>query len=146
MSDDPTPSSPALPPAAAAQDEAQAADQSSVGYGCPPPEHRFKAGDGRPRGRRPKGGRNVKTMLREEYQRTVRVQENGEIKRASLILALLRKDLADALKGKEKAVARHIALALSIAAEDEAKAQLRSQRETLEEDEAILARYLKGEP
>lgn len=84
--------------------------------------------------------------MREEHNRLVSVQEGGRSKRKPAIAVLIRQDVNDALKGNERAKARQIALALEIAAEEKAKVALKSQRETLAEDEAILARYLNPDP
>ena len=115
----------------------------AVGYGSPPKQHQFKKGDGRARPGRPRGGRNAKAIIREQHQRPVAVTENGRTRRKPLIEALLQRDASDALKGNEKAKARQINLALQNANEDEAKAAIKSQQQTLAEDKAILDRYLE---
>lgn len=117
----------------------------AVGYARPPKQHQIRPGERRNPHGRPSGSRNAKTILRQEHRRPVRVQEDGRARRKPAIEVLLRKDMADALKGNERAKARQISLALQIAAEEEAKTALKSQAHTLAEDEAILARYLKRE-
>jgi hypothetical protein len=49
-----------------------------VGRNRPPKQHRFAAGDGRPRGQRKKGVRNTDTEFERELRRKVPVKENGK--------------------------------------------------------------------
>ncbi len=113
-----------------------------VGYGRPPKLHQIKKGERRNPNGRPPGSRNAKNILRDEHKRTVAIKENGRSRRKPAIEVLIRRDVADALQGNERAKARQIGLALQSAAEDEAKAAIKSQQQTIAEDEAILARYL----
>jgi hypothetical protein len=118
-------------------------DSYSVGYGKPPVEHQIKPGERKnPNGRRG-GSRNAKKILLQEHQRSVRVTENGRTRKKSAIEVLMRQDMADALQGNERAKARQINLALQIAAEEEAKAALKTQQQMIAEDKAILERYLQ---
>ncbi len=139
MSDEPKPPpDPPLPPAPPPGQE------EGLGYGRPPRQYTIIPGERRnPRGR-PKGSRNSRTIVRKEHQRPVRFQENGRTHSLPAIEVLIRKDMNDALKGNEKAKARQLAWAMQIAAEDEAKAAIKAQRQTLAEDDAILTRYLPG--
>jgi Family of unknown function (DUF5681) len=50
----------------------------AVGRNRPPAEHRFAKGDGRKRGRRPKGVRNADTEFQKELARKMPVLENGK--------------------------------------------------------------------
>lgn len=77
-----------------------------VGYRRPPKEHQFKAGkSGNPKGRR-KGAKNVATILREIFYRSIEVRDKGTVRKIAYIEALLRK-FADAalMKGDHKAAA-----------------------------------------
>ncbi|WP_417595930.1 DUF5681 domain-containing protein [Parasphingorhabdus sp.] len=49
-----------------------------TGRNRPPRQHRFAAGDGRKRGRRQKGVRNVDTEFERELRRKVTIKENGK--------------------------------------------------------------------
>lgn len=142
MSDDAIPPKQNRPaPAAKAED-----GEYRVGYGRPPKQHRIQPGQRKNPAGRPVGSRNARKVVREEHNRLVSVQEGGRSTRKPAIAVLIRQDVNDALKGNERAKARQIALALQIAAEDEAKVALKSQQETLAEDEAILAHFLNGDP
>lgn len=50
----------------------------AVGRNRPPAEHRFAKGDGRKRGRRPKGVRNADTEFQKELARKVTIREDGK--------------------------------------------------------------------
>lgn len=113
-----------------------------VGYGRPPKEFQIKPGERRNPHGRPTGSRNAKTILKQEHDRPIRVQQDGRVRRKRAIDLIMRKDVADALKGDERAKKRQIAFALEMAAEEESRQALKSQRQMIAEDEAILARYL----
>jgi hypothetical protein len=70
----------------------------TVGYGRPPREHRFQPGQsGNPRGR-PKGSRNVATIIAEVLSRRIRTKIDGQPQRIlpteALVHVVLRKALA----------------------------------------------------
>lgn len=54
-----------------------------VGKNRPPEHGQFRAGDGRPRGRRPKGQRNFDTEFEEESGRSMTIRENGKERRVT---------------------------------------------------------------
>lgn len=114
----------------------------AVGYGKPPRQHQFAVGDGRKRGRRPKGGKNAKTLLRQEHARSVHLRnKDGSVRKVSALAALIQKDVADAYD-KERVRARQIAMAMQLDAEDEARASIQRNTDLGSDDAAILARYL----
>lgn len=115
-----------------------------VGYGQPPLEHRFKKGrSGNPKGR-PKGSKNIKTMLENLLTARQTIRENGRKTSVQHIEIVLKQLLAKALKGDLKAThsllelaARYDVLgdepqtgATVIGAEDEALIRLYLQRVT----------------
>jgi hypothetical protein len=74
----------------------------SIGYGRPPKKHQFKRGQsGNPRGR-PKGRKNELTIWTELLDRKVKVRERGRERWITMLEALLRRFLEDALKGNVK--------------------------------------------
>ena len=74
-----------------------------VGYGRPPSHTRFQPGQsGNPDGR-PKGHRNLKTELEEELAERIRVTEGGKERRISKRRALVKAQLAKAIKGDPRA-------------------------------------------
>lgn len=75
----------------------------AVGYGRPPAANQFKAGQsGNPKGR-PKGSRNMITLLREELEAKVLVTENGVQKRMSKGQVAVRQQMDKAVKGDSRA-------------------------------------------
>jgi hypothetical protein len=75
-----------------------------VGYGKPPKQSRFTKGrSGNPRGR-PKGSRNLATMIIEELTRTVSVVENGKRTKVPKIRVAVRQALNRAMAGDFKAL------------------------------------------
>lgn len=123
-------------------DDGAAAAPYEVGYGKPPRAHQFRKGDGRPRGRRPKGTQNIKTLIRQEHARMVRLRgKDGRVKKRPAIAALIQQEVAEAFDNF-KVRARQIDLAMRFDAEEEARSS-EGRAETLRaEDAAILARYL----
>lgn len=84
-------------------------DDYDVGYGKPPPAHRFKKGEsGNPsgsqrRGRKKRKSKNLKAELLDELGHKVPVTENGRRRRLSRQAVLVKKLVADALNGDPKA-------------------------------------------
>lgn len=74
-----------------------------VGYGRPPQTSQFKTGQsGNPRGR-PKGSKNLQTLLREELDQKVQVTENGRPRLMSKRRVAVRQQVDKAVKGDAKA-------------------------------------------
>ena len=72
--------------------------QYIVGKGRPPKHTRFAAGDGRKRGRRPKGQKNFDTEFQEEAKRKVTIREGGEERRVSKQRAAIIGDAREAVR------------------------------------------------
>jgi hypothetical protein len=82
-----------------------------VGYGKPPEHTRFKPGQsGNPKGRKP-GSRNVMTLLEQTLFDTVKVRENGKVRRVPAIQACVLNLRNLAIKGDPKALDRFLRLA-----------------------------------
>jgi hypothetical protein len=73
-----------------------------VGKGRTPEATRFATGDGRKRGKRPKGSRNFEKDWEEELSKPVRVVRNGKTIKVSAHHAQVMKTLELASKGKER--------------------------------------------
>lgn len=86
-----------------------------VGRGRTPLHTRFQAGDGRLRGRRAKGVRNLASDWSDELGERITISEGGKPKRITKQRAVIKQTVARALKGNERAsdlVYRHAGLEL----------------------------------
>lgn len=78
-------------------------DPYPVGYGRPPTHTRFKPGQsGNPKGR-PKGAKNEATIWRDIFARKVSIRDRGQVRKVSLLEAMLLKYTERALNGEAKA-------------------------------------------
>jgi hypothetical protein len=78
-------------------------DNYPVGYGRPPLASRFKPGKtGNAKGR-PKGSKNLKTIIREAMTASISIQEGGKTKRVSRIEDVVLRQLQKALMGSDQA-------------------------------------------
>lgn len=74
-----------------------------VGYGKPPKATRFAAGQsGNPAGR-PRGSKNLQTLLSEELEKKVDVVQNGEARRMSKGRIMVIKQVDRAISGNDRA-------------------------------------------
>jgi uncharacterized protein DUF5681 len=74
----------------------------SVGYGRPPEETRFKPGQSGNRKGRPKGSKNLTTLVTEELRRPVILKENGKTRRVSKAEAIVKQLVNKALGADAK--------------------------------------------
>ena len=77
-----------------------------VGYGKPPVHSRFRKGQsGNPTGqrRRPGESERLKKIILQEAYRLLTVRDNGDIKRMAAVQAVLRSQIASAVKGNVSA-------------------------------------------
>jgi len=83
------------------KDPVNASDQ--VGYGKPPTATQFRPGmSGNPKGR-PKGARNIDTLMAEELAAPVKIREQGVDQTVSKAHAIIKKILASAMSGDIRA-------------------------------------------
>ncbi|SRR5260370_28414782 len=76
-----------------------------IGYKHPPQAHQFRRGQsGNPNGR-PKGARNFKSELREELSELIRVRDGDREVEVSKQRALIKRLVASAIEGNERAAA-----------------------------------------
>jgi len=81
-----------------------------VGYGKPPSHTRFKAGtSGNPRGR-PKGTKNLATLVKNVFSRKVEVQDQGRRRRLTAAEVMLTRIMTKAISGD--AASQRISIAL----------------------------------
>jgi hypothetical protein len=76
-----------------------------VGKGRPPEHGKFRAGDGRKRGRRPKGTKNLASDLHEELGAPVAVTVGGKKKKVTRQRAIVMRMADNATKGQTSAIA-----------------------------------------
>jgi len=75
-----------------------------IGYRRPPKSGHFKKGlSGNPKGR-PKGSRNFLTLLDKELSQSIVVNENGKKKTITRLQAMVKRIVAGALQGDQKAL------------------------------------------
>jgi len=85
-------------------------DDYEVGYGKPPKHSRFQKGrSGNPKGR-PKGAKDVETMLRDTLYRKVVITENGKRKEVAALEAFFRQTLKGSLVGDSRAADKLVKL------------------------------------
>jgi uncharacterized protein DUF5681 len=93
-----------------------------VGYRNPPHHSRFKKGQcGNPHGR-PKGAKNLFTLVEEIASEKVRTTENGQARLISRLEKTLRQLVSSAEKGKPQQLRQFIALLLGLEGRKEALA------------------------
>lgn len=74
-----------------------------IGYKRPPKSGQFRKGQsGNPKGR-PKSSRNFMTLLEEELDQPVTINENGKKKTISRMQAMTKRMVVEALQGDRKA-------------------------------------------
>ncbi|MFB9980920.1 DUF5681 domain-containing protein [Mesorhizobium kowhaii] len=83
-----------------------------VGYGKPPVNSRFEKGrSGNPNGR-PKGKKNVNTMLRDALYAPIQIQQNGKTTTVTALEAIVLKLRNNAIGGDYRSAVQAIALAM----------------------------------
>jgi hypothetical protein len=119
-----------------------------VGYGKPPRHTRFKKGQsGNPRGR-PKGSKNLPTLLSEALNEPVVVAENGRRRKITMRQAIIKQ----LVKRSATADLRAMKILLDMVRDLERQAEPASPEtaEFSEADEKVLeqlrARFSKGKP
>lgn len=107
-----------------------------VGKNRTPEDTRFASGDGRKRGRRPKGARNFETDWEEELTKKVRVTRNGKVEKVSAHHAQVMRTLEMASKGKERSQ--------ELLFRQAEKLQERRRRVSTKSDDDLIAAWLAG--
>lgn len=79
-------------------------DTYEIGYRRPPKAGQFKKGQsGNPKGR-PKGSKNFMTLLDQELDQKITVNENGRKKEVTRMQAMVKRMVAESLQGNLKAL------------------------------------------
>jgi hypothetical protein len=119
----------------------QAGRDYAIGYRRPPEATKFKPGrSGNPKGR-PKGIRPIGAVLYDIFHRPAPVTENGAKRRVPILEVILRRLANDAMRGDPKAIQLSFSLLARYAGSAQSSPAL---HDLLEEDAAILAKYLRG--
>jgi len=105
-----------------------------VGKGRTPAHTRFREGDGRRRGRRPKGQRNFDTEFEAESRRLINLREAGETRRVSKIRATIIRTYDSALT---KGDPRSASLVFSHASRIAEKRTSNARRLPVDDDEQL---------
>jgi hypothetical protein len=115
-------------------------DNGEVGYGKPPTRSQFKKGQsGNPKGR-PKGSRNIGTVLEKTLRESVVINENGQRRTISKLEAAVKQLVNGAASG-DLAAFRILA---SLASVGEGVVCGDSERPVMsEEDQKVLARMME---
>ena len=116
----------------------------AVGYGKPPRHTRFQKGvSGNPRGKK-KGHKGLKAIVEDVFREKVSIRTARGIRRVTKLDALVQKLMNDALTGDPRAVVQVIRLAKEAGLTQEAGVIEAAAQELSEEDNLILARYMKA--
>ena len=114
----------------------------SVGYGKPPVASRFKPGaSGNPNGR-PRGSKNLKTLIRQAMTARISIQEGSSSRRVSKIEGVVLRQLQSALKGDDRSAMAIIKMATQMGFLEEPDSNLAEATALSGSDEQILDELL----
>jgi hypothetical protein len=134
-------------PSQGKKSDADRAARYPVGYGKPPLASRFKPGtSGNAKGR-PKGAKNLKTLIREAMTASISIQEGEKTRRVTRLEGVVLRQLQSALKGSDRAALAVIKMAhqlrfLEDSESDTAEPALSPEEERILNE--LIARSLKG--
>jgi hypothetical protein len=112
-----------------------------VGYGKPPRHTRFKKGhSGNPKGR-PRGSRNLKSELEDEFRERIVVREGGKARKVSKRRAMIKAQMAKAVQGDTKAAT--LLTSLEFRYSDLDPRAEGGVEDIAEKDQAILENYIR---
>jgi Family of unknown function (DUF5681) len=114
-----------------------------VGYGKPPAAARFKPGQtGNAKGR-PKGHKNLKTLIRQAMTTKISVQEGTSNRQVSKIEGVVLRQLQNALKGNDRSAMAVIRMALQLGFLDDNAENHQAEEALSAVDERIMQELLK---
>lgn len=113
---------------------------SNTGYGHPPAAGQFKAGQSGNPGGRPKGSKNLRTLIREEGGKKVVVQEGGRRKKVTKMGLAVTQLMNKAAQGEP----RFVGLALDQMHNAEAATSSENQAgDFAEADQQVIEHFLQ---
>ena len=117
-------------------------EQYSVGYGRPPQRNRFQKGQsGNPKGR-PRGSKNIATLLDEALSERVPINENGVRRTISMRDAITKQTVHKAAKGNDRFIKLIFELDGAKSARDVSGATSSTQLD--EDDQKVLQDLLRS--
>jgi Family of unknown function (DUF5681) len=115
-------------------------DDYEVGYGRPPRRTQFKRGrSGNPRGR-PRGSKNLSTIVKRELNSPIQIKEDGRPRTIRRNEAIVKGMVADALQGKDRPRERLLDYAERF---EQAEGQASEATDVTQKDRGILRRYVE---
>jgi Family of unknown function (DUF5681) len=112
-----------------------------VGFGRPPIGSRFKPGiSGNAKGR-PKGHKNLKTLIRQAMTASISVQEGSSTRRVSKIEGVVLRQLQSALKGDDRSAMAVIKMAMQVGLLEDPQSETHDTVTAM--DEEILQQLLQ---
>jgi Family of unknown function (DUF5681) len=113
-----------------------------VGYGKPPKPSRFKPGSsGNVKGR-PKGSKNLKTLIRRAMTATISIREGSSSRRVSKIEGIVLRQIQSALKGDDRSAMAVIKMATQMGFLDDPDGNSAEATALSASDERILAELI----
>ena len=110
----------------------------AVGYGKPPVTSRFRPGQtGNAKGR-PKGHKNLKTLIRQAMTARIVIQEGSSNRQVSKIEGVVLRQLQNALKGNDRSAMAVIRMALQLGFLDDVADGHQAEEALSPTDERIL--------
>jgi hypothetical protein len=133
--------SPPLSPGETDDPVSSAAPTYEVGYCRPPVHSRVKPGQVlNPRGR-PKGQRNVATVLQKALNERTKIREGSRTRSVTKLDAIILKMINDAGLGNPKALANLLALMRAVGLVETGEEPTRQQAPLTDDDEALIADF-----
>jgi hypothetical protein len=87
---------------------------SAVGYGRPPVANRFKPGTSGNLKGRPKGAKNLRSLIREAMIASIPIQEGEKTRRVTRLEGVVLRQIQGALKGNDKSAMAVLKMALQL--------------------------------
>lgn len=114
-----------------------------VGYGKPPTASQFQPGQtGNAKGR-PRGHKNLKTLIRQAMTTKISVQEGTSNRQVSKIEGVVLRQLQNALKGNDRSAMAVIRMALQLGFLDDSAENQQAEEALSAVDERIMQELLK---